>query len=150
MRLGSVSKWWAMAAILQLVQEGKLRLGDTVQCWLPGLLPYGNRITIEQLMTGVATRLQANPATEASPLWMIRLGAWQPLVLAPGSRYHHSNISWNIVGADRWAPRPGQAGGRGTPGGPLGRRRRERLRPRRLHRHPADFDAIDVASAAPR
>jgi D-alanyl-D-alanine carboxypeptidase len=130
MRLDSVSKWWATAVILQLAQEGKLRLGDTVQRWLPGLLPDGNRITIEQLMTDssgliddndvfqspgaylarvkdarlraqlteVASRLRANPATEASPLWMIRLAAWQPLLFAPGSRYHHSNIGWNIVG----------------------------------------------------
>jgi D-alanyl-D-alanine carboxypeptidase len=130
MRLDSVSKWWATAVVLQLAQEGKLRLGDTVQRWLPGLLPYGDRITIEQLMTDssgliddndvfqspdaylarvkdarlraqlaeVAARLRANPAAEASPLWMIRLAAWQPLLFAPGSRYHHSNIGWNIVG----------------------------------------------------
>jgi D-alanyl-D-alanine carboxypeptidase len=29
-RLDSVSKWWATAVVLQLAQEGKLRLGDTV------------------------------------------------------------------------------------------------------------------------
>jgi CubicO group peptidase (beta-lactamase class C family) len=46
----------------------------------------------------VAVRLRANPAAEASPLWLIRLAAWQPLLSAPGSRYHHSNIGWNIVG----------------------------------------------------
>src|SRR5512132_1037930 len=50
-RLDSVSKWWATAVVLQLAQEGKLRLSDTVDRWLPGLLPYGNLITIEQLMT---------------------------------------------------------------------------------------------------
>jgi D-alanyl-D-alanine carboxypeptidase len=130
MRLDSVSKWWATAVVLQLAQEGKLRLGDTVERWLPGLLPYGNRITIEQLMTDssgliddndifqspdaslarvkdarlraqltdLAARLRANPAAEASPLWMIRLAAWQPLLFAPGSRTHHCNIGWNIVG----------------------------------------------------
>ena len=31
MRLDSVSKWWATAVVLQLAQEGKLRLGDAVQ-----------------------------------------------------------------------------------------------------------------------
>jgi CubicO group peptidase (beta-lactamase class C family) len=63
-RLDSISKWWATAVILQLAQEGKPRLGDTVQHWLPGLLP--------------------------------------------GSRYHHSNIGWNIVGliAARVAGKP--------------------------------------------
>jgi D-alanyl-D-alanine carboxypeptidase len=132
MRLDSVSKWWATAVVLQLAQDGRLRLGDTVQRWLPGLLPYGDRITLEQLMTdtsgliddndifesrspsaylarvkdaklraqlaALAARLRADPAIEASPLWLIRLAAWQPLLFAPGSRYHHSNIGWNIVG----------------------------------------------------
>jgi D-alanyl-D-alanine carboxypeptidase len=130
MRLDSVSKWWVMAVILQLAQEGKLTLGDTVERWLPGLLPYGNRITIGELMTdtsgliddndvlrsptaylarvndaklraqltALGARLRANPANEASPLWLIRLAAWQPLLFTPGSRYHHSNIGWNVVG----------------------------------------------------
>ena len=142
MRLDSVSKWWATAVVLQLAQEGKLRLGDTVERWLPGLLPYGNRITIGQLMTdtsgliddndlykpsalssalarvkdaklraqlvAIGGRVRANLATEVSPLWVIRLAAWQPLLFAPGSRYHHSNIGWNIVGliAARVAGRP--------------------------------------------
>jgi D-alanyl-D-alanine carboxypeptidase len=140
MRLDSVSKWWATAVVLQLAQEGRLRLGDTVQRWLPGLLPYGNRITIGQLLTdssgliddndifrspsaylgrvkdaklraqlaALGARLRADPAIEASPLWLIRLAAWQPLLFAPGSRYHHSNIGWNIVGlvAARVAGKP--------------------------------------------
>jgi D-alanyl-D-alanine carboxypeptidase len=129
-RLDSVSKWWATAVILQLAQEGKLRLGDSVDRWLPGLLPYGDQITIGQLMTdtsgliddndvmgspsvylarvkdaklraqliALGARVRANPAIEASPLWLVRLAAWQPLLFRPGSRYHHSNIGWNIVG----------------------------------------------------
>jgi CubicO group peptidase (beta-lactamase class C family) len=51
MRLESVSKIYTAALILQLAQSGKLRVGDTVADWLPGLLPYGNRITIRHLLT---------------------------------------------------------------------------------------------------
>ena len=51
MRLESVSKIYTAALILQLVQDGKLRLDDTVARWLPGLLPYGDRITIRELLT---------------------------------------------------------------------------------------------------
>jgi D-alanyl-D-alanine carboxypeptidase len=51
MRLESVSKIYTAALILKLEQAGKLRLGDTVARWLPGLLPsYGSRITIRQLL----------------------------------------------------------------------------------------------------
>ena len=46
----------------------------------------------------LARRLQANPATRIDPIWLIRLAAWQPLLSAPGSRYHHSNVGWKIAG----------------------------------------------------
>jgi CubicO group peptidase (beta-lactamase class C family) len=49
-------------------------------------------------LLAVAARIRANPAARVSPLWFIRLAAWQPLVALPGTTYHHSNIGWNIVG----------------------------------------------------
>jgi D-alanyl-D-alanine carboxypeptidase len=49
-------------------------------------------------LRALGARLQANPSAEISPLWFIRLAAWQPLVAPPGSAYHHSNIGWNIAG----------------------------------------------------
>jgi len=134
MRIESNSKTWLVAAVLQLVQEGKLSLDDTVDQWLPGLLrAHGSEITIRELMSdssgliddndvfaspsaaraylarvgdprlraqllAIAARIRANPAVEVSPLWFIRLAAWQPLVAPPGTTYHHSNIGWNIAG----------------------------------------------------
>jgi D-alanyl-D-alanine carboxypeptidase len=47
---------------------------------------------------GFATRLQKNPAVRIDPMWVIRLAAWQPLLFAPGTRYHHSNPGWKIAG----------------------------------------------------
>ncbi len=44
--------------ILQLVGDGRVRLDDTVERWLPGALPYGDRITVEQLLqhtSGIVT-----------------------------------------------------------------------------------------------
>jgi D-alanyl-D-alanine carboxypeptidase len=51
MRIESNSKIWLTAVVLQLVEEGKLSLDDTVARWLPGLLPDGDRITLRQLMS---------------------------------------------------------------------------------------------------
>ena len=51
MRLESVSKIYTATLILQLAQAGRLHVGDTVARWLPGLLPYGDRITIRELLT---------------------------------------------------------------------------------------------------
>lgn len=50
MRLESVSKAWTATVIMQLVGEGRLRLDDTVEDWLPGLLPAGSEITVRALL----------------------------------------------------------------------------------------------------
>jgi len=63
MRLDSISKWWLATVILQLDQEHKLTLDDTVARWLPGLLPYGNRITIRHLMTDTSGMIDDNDIT---------------------------------------------------------------------------------------
>jgi D-alanyl-D-alanine carboxypeptidase len=51
MALDSVTKTWTATLVLQLVADGRLRLSDTVERWLPGLLPSGRRITVEQLLS---------------------------------------------------------------------------------------------------
>lgn len=48
--LESVSKIWTAVLIHQLAEAGTLQLSDTVERWLPGLLPYGDRLTVAQLL----------------------------------------------------------------------------------------------------
>ena len=60
MRLESVSKLWTATLILQLAGEGKLRLDDTVEHRLPGLLPYGDRITIRELLNHTSGMIDNN------------------------------------------------------------------------------------------
>src|SRR4029450_3663671 len=49
-RAGSLTKALVATVVLQLVAEGRLSLQDTVARWLPGILPYGDQVTIEQLL----------------------------------------------------------------------------------------------------
>ena len=51
MRLESVSKIYTAAIIHQLAQEGTLDLSDTLEKWLPGMFPYGEQVTLSQLLT---------------------------------------------------------------------------------------------------
>ena len=53
-RVASVTKTFVAAVIMQLVGEGRLRLSDGVERWLPGQLPYGRQITIRQLLNHTA------------------------------------------------------------------------------------------------
>src|SRR3954470_15143963 len=49
-RIGSVTKTFTATAILQLAGERKLSLDDTVERWLPGLVPGGEQITVRELL----------------------------------------------------------------------------------------------------
>jgi D-alanyl-D-alanine carboxypeptidase len=51
MRLESVSKVYTATIIHQLAEEGELSLSDTLERWLPGLFPYGDQVTLKQLLT---------------------------------------------------------------------------------------------------
>ena len=48
-RIASITKTMTSAVILQLAQEGKLRLGDPVSKYVPGV-PNGDNITLAELL----------------------------------------------------------------------------------------------------
>jgi D-alanyl-D-alanine carboxypeptidase len=60
LRLASVSKLWTAAVILRLAEQGTLSLDDTVEHWLPGLLPEGKRITLRELLNNTSGLLDSN------------------------------------------------------------------------------------------
>ncbi len=50
-RIGSITKTFVAALVLRLVQDGRLTLDDSVERWLPGLLPEGRSITVRELLS---------------------------------------------------------------------------------------------------
>jgi D-alanyl-D-alanine carboxypeptidase len=101
--IASVTKALVAAATLSLVQDGSLRLDDTVEMWLPGLLPQGRRINVEQLLS-MSSRL---PNYEDSPEFpapgvlpataLVDLIARQPLDFAPGTDGAQSNTNYAVL-----------------------------------------------------
>lgn len=73
MRLESVSKIWTGTVVLQLAQERRLQLDDTVERWLPGLLPYGDEITIRQLLTHRSGIVDNNDVGKAPERYLARI-----------------------------------------------------------------------------
>ena len=49
-RIGSVTKTWTGTVVLQLVDEGRIRLDDPVAKYRPDV-PNGQNITIEQMLS---------------------------------------------------------------------------------------------------
>jgi D-alanyl-D-alanine carboxypeptidase len=74
MRLESVSKIWTAALVLRLAQDGSLSPDDTVEHWLPGLLPYGDRITVAQLLTHTSGLIDNNDMVARPGTYIARVG----------------------------------------------------------------------------
>ncbi len=108
-RIGSITKTWTGTVVLQLVDEGKLRLDDPVAKYRPDV-PNGENITIEQLLTmrsglgnyttslDVNRRMDADPATVFDPEELIAVGLATPTKFAPGEGYYYSNTNTVLLG----------------------------------------------------
>jgi D-alanyl-D-alanine carboxypeptidase len=49
-RVGGLTKTFVATVVLQLVGEGRLSLADSVERWLPGLVPNGGDISVRRLL----------------------------------------------------------------------------------------------------
>ena len=84
MRLESVSKIWTGVLIHQLAESGTLRLSDTVERWLPGLLPYGDRITVAQLLIHTSGLIDNNDIAKNPAAYLAQVK--RPGVKGPAPR----------------------------------------------------------------
>jgi D-alanyl-D-alanine carboxypeptidase len=104
-RIGSITKQFTAAAIVQLAAAGKLSLDDKLGKYLPGFA-HGDEITIRHLLTHTSglkdyTALpwfeehMADPFPRAELVAKI---AAEPLAFAPGSRWSYCNSGYYLLG----------------------------------------------------
>jgi D-alanyl-D-alanine carboxypeptidase len=110
-RAGSLTKSLVAAVVLQLVAEGRLSLADTLERWLPGILPYGDQVTIRQLLSHtsgipqdwatIAQALYGSPEGRLhhwTPQALIALVADRPPDFPPGTDWSYSNTGYILLG----------------------------------------------------
>jgi D-alanyl-D-alanine carboxypeptidase len=101
---GSAGKMFTAAVILQLVEEGRLRLDDPVAKWAPGV-PNARAITIEHLLNHTSGLFSVNEDLRVRLLRrrlsfddqvkvMVRHGA----MFCPGERWRYTNSGYAILG----------------------------------------------------
>jgi D-alanyl-D-alanine carboxypeptidase len=73
LRLESVSKLWTATVLVKLAVEHRLGLDDTVAKWLPGLFPYGSRITIRELLNHTSGMIDNNDIEHDPEYWFARI-----------------------------------------------------------------------------
>lgn len=107
MRIGSVTKQFAAAALLKQIDEGKAALGDPLSKFLPDY-PNGSKITLLQLLnhtsgvksyTGIAGYM-ANPIRrDLSTAELIKEFKDQPVDFQPGEKWAYNNSGYVLLGA---------------------------------------------------
>lgn len=106
-RIGSVTKQFTAAAIMLLVQEGKLAVTDTIGEHLPDYPAVGAGITIHQLLThtgGIPSytgfpELMATRDQPRTPAGLMATFWDKPLEFRPGERFAYSNSGYAVLGA---------------------------------------------------
>jgi D-alanyl-D-alanine carboxypeptidase len=110
-RAGSATKSFVATVVLQLVAEGKVALTDTAEHWLPGIVPYGNAITVHQLLNHTAgvpngweimDRARFDGPQGRFRRWdpheLVAAVADRPLAFRPGAAWSYSNVGYFLLG----------------------------------------------------
>jgi D-alanyl-D-alanine carboxypeptidase len=105
-RIGSLTKQFTATAVLQLVEQNKIRLDDPVAVYLSSAPEKWNKVTVYQLLThtsGIHTI--TDPAiygrikgTTMTPDELIALIETLPMDFSPGKKYSYSNSGYIILG----------------------------------------------------
>jgi D-alanyl-D-alanine carboxypeptidase len=109
-RIGSIAIPYLTTVMLQLRDEGKLSLDDTVSKWYPRY-PNADKVTLKMLAhvtSGYPDFIQENPTFQAVLLSnpfrqfnqqeLLRYAFAQPLICAPGQCFHYAHTNFIILG----------------------------------------------------
>ena len=115
-RVGSITKTMVTTVVFQLIESGELALTDTVQDRLPGLIPYTEPITVENLLghtsgipdymgelfpsiyEGKPDDIKWNKWWYLPPETLVKMATQQPLWFSPGEQWAYSNTGYVILG----------------------------------------------------
>ena len=106
-RIGSVTKQFTAAAVMQLVEANKIRLDDSIALYLNNLPTAWRPVTVRQLLnhtSGIPSYTDIGMAwvrrwgEEMTPDTLVALSAQQPMWFAPGTKWQYDNSGYILLG----------------------------------------------------
>jgi len=104
-RIGSISKSVTAAALMKLVEQGKLDLDADIHVYVPDYPDKGAKITTRQLAGHLAgiRHYQGDEFAMNKPFATVRDGLRifenDPLLAPPGEKYSYSTYGWSVISA---------------------------------------------------
>jgi D-alanyl-D-alanine carboxypeptidase len=104
--LGSATKQFTAAAVMQLIEQGKVKLDDSIAAYLPSLPEAWRVVTVHQLLnhtSGIPNYTavpawQIHWAEEKTPDSLIVYTTNLPMDFAPGTKYKYDNQGYILLG----------------------------------------------------
>jgi CubicO group peptidase (beta-lactamase class C family) len=106
-RIGSVTKQFTAALVMQLVEQRKVALDDSIAAHLAGLPAAWRGVTVRQLLnhtSGIPSYTDLGPswrarwAEDMTPDTLAALTAAQPMTFAPGAGWKYNNTGYVLLG----------------------------------------------------
>jgi len=106
-RIGSVTKQFTAATVMQLMEIGKVRLDDSIGSYLPSLPRAWHAVTVRQLLnhtsgvpsyTDIGAAWQRRWGEEMTPDTLVALTAGLPMWFPPGTKWRYDNTGYVILG----------------------------------------------------
>jgi len=106
-RIGSITKQFTSAAVMQLVEAGRVKLDDSIGVYLPSLPARWRPATVRQLLnhtsgipsyTDLGPRWMKRMGEKMSPDSLVALTANDTLLFAPGKGWHYDNSGYVVLG----------------------------------------------------
>lgn len=106
-RIGSITKQFTAAAIMQLIESGDVSLDDPLTRFLPDYPMQGHTVTVEHLLNHTSG---IKSYTGLGPVWrrtipldlsrdeLVDLFKDRPFDFAPGERYRYNNSGYYLLG----------------------------------------------------
>jgi len=107
-RIGSLTKQFTAASIMKLIEQGKLKLSDQIDNYLPDFPTRGQTITIENLLThtsgignfeNLEKSMMESTGKSLTVEQIIDFFKNQPSEFDPSSAYSYSNPGYILLGA---------------------------------------------------
>ncbi len=106
-KIGSVTKQFTSSMVMQLVEQGKVKLDDSIATYLPALPLAWHAVTVRQLLnhtsgipsyTDIGQRWVRRWGDEMPPDSLVALTANDSMWFAPGTKWRYDNSGYIVLG----------------------------------------------------